>query len=79
MRGLLFTIVYYLISIVYVLAALPFLAVPGRRPVSFIIRSYTRAVNLALRFICGIKKEVRGRENLPDGAFILAAKHQSWG
>ena len=79
MRGLVFTIVYYALSVLYVLAALPFLILPGRKPVSFIIRSYTRAVNLALWMIAGVRKQVRGRHNLPDGAFIVAAKHQSWG
>ena len=78
-RGILFTGVYYLLSAIYVIASLPFLALPGRAPTTFLIRSYTRAMNHALRWIGGIKKEVRGRQNLPEGAFILAAKHQSWG
>lgn len=78
-RGYLFTGVYYLLSAVYVFAALPALALPGRKPVAFVIRSYTRAVRHALRLIGGISVEFRGRENLPDGPFILAAKHQSWG
>ncbi|MEM1378948.1 MAG: 1-acyl-sn-glycerol-3-phosphate acyltransferase [Pseudomonadota bacterium] len=78
-RGLLFTGVYYLLSVVYVLASLPFLALPGRGPVTSIIRSYTRAINIALHWIGGIKKDVRGREKLPEGAFILAPKHASWG
>ena len=78
-RGILFTGVYYLLSLTYILCALPFMLLPGRGPTSFVIRSYTRAINLALRFIAGIRKEVRGRENLPEGAFIIAAKHQSWG
>ncbi|NQY97488.1 MAG: 1-acyl-sn-glycerol-3-phosphate acyltransferase [Henriciella sp.] len=79
MRGLLFTGVYYVLSFVYVLLSLPFLALPGRGPVTAIIRSYTRAVNIALHLVGGVKKEVRGRENLPEGAFILAPKHASWG
>ena len=78
-RGLLFTGVYYALSVIYVLISLPFLALPGRGPVTSIIRSYTRAINVALHWIGGIKKEVRGRENLPEGAFILAPKHASWG
>ena len=78
-RGIVFTCVYYLLSAVYVIASLPFLAMPGRGPTSFLIRSYTRAINQALRWIGGIRKDVRGRENLPDGPFVLAAKHQSWG
>ena len=79
MRGVVFTFVYYTLSVIYVLASLPFLALPGRGPVRGIIRSYTRAMNLNLRFVAGIRKEVRGRHNLPEGPFILAAKHQSWG
>ena len=79
MRGFLFTFTYYLLSVIYVLVSLPFLALPGRGPVSFIIRSYTRAMNLNLRLIGGISKEVRGRDRLPEGAFVIAAKHQSWG
>ena len=78
-RGLLFTGVYYALSVLYVLVSLPFLALPGRGPVTSIIRSYTRAINIALHWIGGVKKEVRGRENLPEGAFILAPKHASWG
>ena len=78
-RGLLFTGVYYALSVIYVLVSLPFLVLPGRGPVRAIIRSYTRAINFALHWIGGIKKEVRGRERLPDGAFILAPKHASWG
>ena len=78
-RGVLFTGVYYVLSFVYVLVSLPFLALPGRGPVTAIIRSYTRALNIALHWIGGIKKEVRGRERLPEGAFILAPKHASWG
>lgn len=78
-RGVLFTGVYYALSVIYVLVSLPFLALPGRGPVTSIIRSYTRAINIALHWIGGIKKEVRGRDRLPEGAFILAPKHASWG
>lgn len=33
----------------------------------------------AMRVFAGIRVEARGRERLPPGAFIIAAKHQSWG
>ncbi|WP_353257372.1 1-acyl-sn-glycerol-3-phosphate acyltransferase [Hyphomonas sp.] len=79
MRGSLFQIAYYALSVFYILASLPFLAWPGHGPVRAIIRSYTRAMNLALRLIAGIRKDVRGRERLPKGAFVIASKHQSWG
>jgi 1-acyl-sn-glycerol-3-phosphate acyltransferase len=79
MRGTLFQIAYYGLSVFYILASLPFLAWPGHGPVRAIIKSYTRAMNWALRLIAGIRKEVRGRGRLPEGAFVIAAKHQSWG
>ena len=79
MRSYLFYAAYWVLSVVYVLTALPFMLLPGHSPVRAIIKSYTQAMNLALRHAAGIKKEVRGRENLPDGAFVIAAKHQSWG
>ena len=79
MRALVFTLVYYLLSAIYVLVSVPFLALPGRGPVSRIIRSYTRAMNWNLRMVAGIRKEVRGKQNLPEGAFVIGAKHQSWG
>jgi 1-acyl-sn-glycerol-3-phosphate acyltransferase len=79
MRGSLFQIAYYALSVLYIAASLPFLAWPGHGPVRAIIRSYTRAMNLALSRIAGVRKQVRARHLLPDGAFIIAAKHQSWG
>lgn len=79
MRAYLFSAAYWTLSTLYVLAALPFLLLPGRGAVRAIINSYTKAMNLALRYVAGIRKEVRGRDNLPEGAFIVAAKHQSWG
>ncbi len=78
-RGYLFTFFYYIISLFYVLASLPFLAWPGHGPVRAIIKSYTRAMNWNLWLVAGIRKEVRGRNRLPDGAFVIAGKHQSWG
>ncbi|WP_084396149.1 lysophospholipid acyltransferase family protein [Henriciella aquimarina] len=78
-RGIAFTAVYYLVSFVYVICALPTLVLPGRGATTAVIRSYTRAMRICLRVLAGIKVDVRGRENLPEGSFILAAKHQSWG
>ncbi len=78
-RGSLFTGVYYVLSVFYVIASLPALVLPGRGVLNIVIRSYTRAVRYALHLVGGVRTEVRGREHLPDGAFIIAAKHQSWG
>ena len=78
-RGYAFTGVYYLLSVICVLLALPLLIVPGRAGLRWLIRTYTLSIRFALRWVAGIRTEIRGREHLPSGPFILAAKHQSWG
>ena len=79
MRSLLFNIAYWVLSIVYVLMAAAVALLPGRGAVQWVVRRYVRRMVQAMRVLAGIKLEVRGREHLPEGAFIIAAKHQSWG
>jgi 1-acyl-sn-glycerol-3-phosphate acyltransferase len=43
------------------------------------LRLYTRRMLWAMHWIAGIKVDVAGKERLPDGPFIVAAKHHSWG
>ena len=79
MRSLLFNIAYWVLSITYVLMAAGAALLPGRRAVEWVVRRYVRRMVGAMRLLAGIRLEVRGREHLPPGAFIVAAKHQSWG
>ncbi len=79
MRSLAFNFAYWVLSIGYGLAAALAALVPGRRPTSRVIRQYVRRMVQAMRLLAGIRIEVRGRERLPEGAYILASKHQSWG
>ena len=79
MRSFLFAVAYWSLSVVYALVAILTIWIPGRSVTTFIIRSYTRAMRHALRFVAGIKTKALGKENLPpSGAYIIAAKHQSW-
>ena len=79
MRSFLFNVAYWILSITYaVMAAFSALS-PGRGATGWIIRRYTRRMVQAMDLFAGIKLEVRGKARLPDGAFIIAAKHQSWG
>jgi 1-acyl-sn-glycerol-3-phosphate acyltransferase len=79
MRSLPFNIAYWVLSIVYALMAVAVAAFPGRGPTQWIIRRYTRRMVQAMRLFAGIRLEVRGKERLPEGSFLIAAKHQSWG
>lgn len=69
----------------YVLAGvlvLPFLllwpAMLWSRDVVYAITDcYLRVLRWLLRWVCGVSYEVHGRHNLPDGAVLIAAQHES--
>ena len=79
MRSFAFALAYWPLSILHTLGAAVAALLPGRGLVHGVIRSYVRSMVWAMRALAGIHSQVRGRERLPDGAFILACKHQSWG
>ena len=79
MRSLLFNIAFWLISIFYTLLAALAALTPGRGLVRRAIRLYVRRMVWAMNALAGIQIEVRGRDRLPSGAYILAPKHASYG
>jgi 1-acyl-sn-glycerol-3-phosphate acyltransferase len=44
---------------------------------SAVMETWARVAAFGARWICGIKTEIRGLENLPDGPVMIASKHQS--
>ena len=79
MRSLTFNVAYWLLSIFYGLSAAFAALAPGRDATAWVIRRYVKRMVQAMRVFAGIRIEVRGKERLPPGAFIIASKHQSWG
>lgn len=75
LRSLLFAAVFYLTSTIAALAMTPLLVCPRRWTV-IAIGVWARVVMALLRVICDVKVEVRGREFLPTGPALVAAKHQ---
>ena len=78
-RSLAFRACYYVASAFFVLTSLPLLLLPSRRPVRRWVRSYCRLMVRLMRGVAGVDVRVGGREHLPDGPCVIAAKHQSWG
>jgi 1-acyl-sn-glycerol-3-phosphate acyltransferase len=76
-RSLLFNIAFTISNILWFVLALPTLLLP--RPLFLKITLHGWCwTNLALfNLICGVKSEIRGRENIPAGGCIVACKHQS--
>lgn len=79
MRSFAFNLAYWALSIAYASAAAVAALLPGRRATGWIIRGYVKRMVQAMRVLASISIQVRGREHLPAGAFIIASKHQSWG
>ena len=79
MRSFAFNVAYWILSIVYAIAAAFAALAPGRGATRWIIRRYVKRMVQAMRIFAGIRIKARGKERLPAGAFIIASKHQSWG
>ncbi len=79
LRNAVFQGAYWLTSIFFGVGALPLLLIPSRKPLMVWILFYTRTMCFWMRWIAGIKTIVRGKDKLPKGPCIIAAKHQSWG
>jgi len=75
-RTLLFNILFVLTTIVLSLLAAPGLLMPYRAVV-WVKQLWLHLVLGMTRYVIGIDWEERGRENIPQGPVIFAAKHQS--
>lgn len=76
LRSALFNFCFYLYIVVALFVYTPAFLLPRKVGWPLIV-FWARASLWMLRVIAGIRLEVRGRENIPDGGFIVAAKHQS--
>ena len=75
-RSLLFNILFYVTTTLFVVIGSPLLFAP-RRWAMAALAIHGRFELWLLEVIVGTKLEVRGREKLPNGACLVAAKHQS--
>jgi len=75
-RSLLFNILFFVTTTLFVVIGSPFLVLP-RSWAMAALRVHARFELFLLRVIVGTKIEVRGRDNIPEGACLVASKHQS--
>ncbi|MGX9964661.1 lysophospholipid acyltransferase family protein [Roseomonas sp. F4] len=76
LRSLAFNILFFGITAVVSLLAVPALLMP-RAAALAVTRFWAWLVVGALRITVGVRVEIRGWENLPPGGVVIAAKHQS--
>jgi 1-acyl-sn-glycerol-3-phosphate acyltransferase len=77
LRSAVFNVAFYFWTLANMLAALPFVAFMRRETLIRWMAFWARGVFALLARLCRIRVEVRGRANLPAGACVVAAKHQS--
>lgn len=76
LRSLLFNLLFYLNLVALMFLALPAFLLPRRMMVE-LAKQWGRNSLWLLRVICGVKVEYRGRDKIPPGPLLIAAKHQS--
>jgi 1-acyl-sn-glycerol-3-phosphate acyltransferase len=74
-RSILFAVLFYLWSLLLCVLFLPALLMP-RGIVAWAFKLWAGGVIFLLGACCAIKVEVRGREHVPTGRALVAAKHQ---
>lgn len=75
-RAILFFLWFYGITIPFSISYTLLLPFP-RKAMMEAVRFWARVIVFGLKWLGGVRTEVRGLEHLPTGAALIAAKHQS--
>lgn len=76
LRSSLFQVLFYTCTLILMILGSPLLLVPQRWGI-WLVHLWARWNLLLIRVVVGLKVEWRGLENIPEGGYILASKHQS--
>ena len=76
LRSLIYNVVFYVNLVLFLVLGSPFYLTPRKWSIRA-LQAWASTSLWWLRIICGTRYEVRGRENIPEGAVLVAAKHQS--
>jgi 1-acyl-sn-glycerol-3-phosphate acyltransferase len=76
LRSVAFNVCFYLNTLIFLIIALPTFFLPFQAIVE-VAKAWGRVNLVLLRVIAGVRFELRGREKIPHGAVLVAAKHQS--
>lgn len=78
LRSFVFNVCFYVLLIVLMVLGIPVLLLRRRRIVQTWARLWARSSLVLLQLICGLKVEFRNLERVPEGAALIASKHQSF-
>ncbi len=78
LRSFLYNFVFYVSLIVQMILWTPYYFLVSRKHAWFVPKFWARTSLAMQDAMTGTKREITGLENLPEGSFILAPKHQSF-
>jgi 1-acyl-sn-glycerol-3-phosphate acyltransferase len=78
LRSVLFNIVFYINLILQMVVMTPFYFLAPRKMAWFVPKNWARSNHWLFRVIVGTTFEIEGLENIPEGGYIFAPKHQSF-
>ena len=77
LRSLAFNLAFYLVTAVMLVGTLPLFFFMPQWFGMGVVRNWAKAVLFLHRTLASVQLDVRGTENIPAGAAIVASKHQS--
>jgi 1-acyl-sn-glycerol-3-phosphate acyltransferase len=78
LRSLAFNVAFYANLIVQMILWMPYYFLVPRRLAWFVPKFWSRTSLWLHRVLAGTRANITGQENLPEGSYILAPKHQSF-
>jgi 1-acyl-sn-glycerol-3-phosphate acyltransferase len=76
-RSLVFNFLFYAVTLIEMIVFTPFYFLAPRKRAWFVPRFWAKTHLWLMKIIIGTDHVVLGKENLPEGSYILAPKHQS--
>jgi 1-acyl-sn-glycerol-3-phosphate acyltransferase len=77
LRSLVFNILFYVTLVLFLVLGFEFMLFPRKWAIRA-LQAWASTSLWLLRVVAGIRMEVRGREYIPQGAALIAGKHQSF-
>jgi 1-acyl-sn-glycerol-3-phosphate acyltransferase len=77
-RSLVFNVLFYGIMVVTIIITAPWSLFISRDHLMSFVRAWADSSSALMKLVCGTEHEIRGLDNIPEGGYIFAGKHQSF-
>ncbi|EJF91559.1 lysophospholipid acyltransferase family protein [Bartonella tamiae] len=77
LRSILFTIAFYMTTLIQMIVYAPVYFLMPRKKAWIVPKTWARVTLFLQKYIAGTDFDIQGLDNLPQGAYIIAPKHQS--